>query len=230
MHSAVQTTGEDGLEEPMPGAVPPTQAAWDLVGSWLAEDLAVSAARLRGEDLGCLSPSAATGALLRLLAATRQARAVVEVGTGVGVTGAWLLAGMAAEGVLTTIDMEADHQRAARETFEGLGVPHARVRMILGRAPEVLPRLTDEAYDMVVLDTEPTDLPAIVPEAARLLRDGGLLVIINALDGGRVADPNHRDVGTQARRDLTGMLRSSEGFVPALLTVGEGALVAARRR
>ncbi len=51
-----------------------------------------------------------------------DARAVVEVGTGTGVSGLWLLRGMRSDGVLTTVDIEAEHQRLARETFTEGGI------------------------------------------------------------------------------------------------------------
>ncbi len=54
------------------------------------------------------------GAALRFLASVLEARAVVEIGTGTGVSGLWLLRGMRADGVLTTVDIEAEHQRLAK--------------------------------------------------------------------------------------------------------------------
>ncbi len=51
-----------------------------------------------------------------------DAKTVVEVGTGAGVSGLWLLRGMREDGVLTTIDSEPEHQRAAKQTFRVAGV------------------------------------------------------------------------------------------------------------
>ena len=53
-----------------------------------------------------------------------SARAVVEIGTGTGVSGLHLLAGMAPDGVLTSIDIEAEHQRAAKDVFGPVGRRH----------------------------------------------------------------------------------------------------------
>jgi len=114
-----------------------------------------------------------TGAALRLLAAASQARAVVEIGTGLGVSGLWLLAGLRADAVLTTIDREPDHQSMARQSFAAAGVSPNRTRLITGSARTVLPRLADAAYDLVFFDAPVSD---VVPAAHRLLRPGGLLV------------------------------------------------------
>ncbi len=166
---------------------------------------------------------------LRVLAAAIGARSIVEVGTGTGVSGLALLAGMGEGGVLTTIDIEAEHQRAAREAFAEAGIRHQRTRLITGRALEVLPRLTDGAYDLVLLDADKPELPAYLTQALRLLRTGGLLAVDNALWKGKVADPAQRDESTTAIRELGRAVRNDETLVPAMLPIGDGLLVAVKR-
>ena len=133
------------------------------------------------------------GAALRFLASVLEARAVVEVGTGTGVSGLWLLRGMRSDGVLTTVDIEAEHQRLARETFNEAGIPTQRARTIAGAALDVLPRLTDGHYDIVFVDGDKAEYAACLREALRLLRPGGVLAFDNALWHDRVADPSVRD-------------------------------------
>jgi predicted O-methyltransferase YrrM len=200
--------------------------AWEYVDGWSEDSEAVREARERAAELGCPALSRPSAALLRLLAATVAAQTVVEIGTGAGVSGAALLAGMAPTGVLTSIDVEAEHQRVARETFTALGYDHTRARLIAGRALDVLPRLSDAAYDLVFVDGDKTEYPAILAQAKRLLRVGGLVVLDNVLWSGRVADPAERDAETVALRDVASMIRSDDDWVPALLTVGDGLLVA----
>lgn len=166
---------------------------------------------------------------LRFLAAAIGARSVVEIGTGAGVSGLALLEGMGEDGVLTTIDIEAEHQRAAKEAFGEAGVRHQRTRLITGRALEVLPRLTDGAYDLVLVDADKPELPAYLDEAVRLLRTGGVLAVDNALWNGKVADPAQRDESTTAVRELSKAVRSADNLVPALLPAGDGLLVAVKR-
>lgn len=115
----------------------------------------------------------AVGALLSLLTRLSGGKAVVEVGTGVGVSGLWLLAGMRDDGVLTTIDVEPEHQRLAKQAFNEGGIGPSRTRLISGRAQEVLTRLADESYDLVFIDAEPRDQPDFVVEGVRLLRPAG---------------------------------------------------------
>jgi predicted O-methyltransferase YrrM len=136
---------------------------------------------------------------------------------------------MNAEGVLTSVDVEAEHQRHAREVFAAEGIAPSRTRLITGRALEVLPRLADASYDLVMADGAKDEYPDYVEQAARLLRPGGLLAVDNALWHDRLADPAQRDPDTIAIRGAVTALAEDERFLPALLPVGDGLLVAVRR-
>ncbi len=72
--------------------------------------------------------------------------------------------------MLTTIDVEVEHQRIARRIFAEAGFVSGRTRIITGRALDVLPRLADGAYDLVFVDAEVTGFTACVDAALRLLR------------------------------------------------------------
>ncbi len=195
----------------------------------MPEDDVLADARAKAEELGCVPIGRGGGAALRFLAAALGARHVVEVGTGTGVSGVWLLRGMPANGVLTTIDVEPEHQRAARETFSAAGIAGNRARVIAGRALEVLPRLTDGAYDLAFIDADKKEYQGYLDAAFRLLRAGGVVAFDNALWRDKVADPAQRDETTTALRELGRSLRDDERFVPCLLPVGDGLLCAVKR-
>ena len=193
---------------------------------FVAEDEVLSAARSRAEEVGITPVGAGAGATLSFLAAVLEARAVVEVGTGTGVSGVWMLRGMRPDGVLTTVDVEAEHQRLAKQSFADAGFASGRARTIAGAALYVLPRLTDGHYDLVFCDGDKREYDAYLDEALRLLRPGGVVAFDNALWHDRVADPSQRDDETTAIRDLGTRVREDEGLLPVLLPVGDGLLVA----
>ncbi|KHL10818.1 UNVERIFIED_CONTAM: methyltransferase [Mumia flava] len=203
-----------------------TTQSWLYAEEFVVEDEHLQAARARAEEVGVAPIGPGGGAALRLLASVARAGAVVEVGTGTGVSGLWLLRGMRADGVLTSVDREAEHQRLARASFTEAGIASNRFRLISGSALEVLPRLADGGYDLVFVDGDKRDYPLFVEEAVRLLRPGGVLAFDNALWHDRVADAARRDEDTVAVRDLGRALLEDERFVPALLPVGDGLLVA----
>ena len=194
--------------------------------NFIREDDLLLRARSRAEEVGCVPIGAGGGAALRFIASTLDARAVVEIGTGTGVSGLWMLRGMREDGVLTSVDVEAEHQRLARETFNEAGIPAQRARLIGGAALDVLPRLTDAAYDLVFCDGDKEEYPDYLDEAKRLLRSGGVVAFDNALWHDRVADPSQRDGETLTIRDLGLALAKSEDWVPVLLPLGDGLLVA----
>jgi predicted O-methyltransferase YrrM len=205
------------------------EASVSYAESFVVEDDVVRSARERARELGCVPIGAAGGATLRVLAAATGARSVVEVGTGAGVSGLYLLGGMAADGVLTTIDVEGENQRAAKEAYTEAGIATPRYRLINGPAAEVLPRLRDGAYDLVFVDADKSAYGAYYEQALRLLRPGGVVAFDNALWHDRVADPAQRDPDTVVLRDLGRTVRDDDRVVSVLLAAGDGLLVAAKR-
>lgn len=201
----------------------------DFVESWLDEDEPLSDARAHAAELGtCVPIGAGGGATLRFLAAAVGAKAVVEVGTGAGTSGVWLLRGMRPDGVLTTVDVESEHQRLAREAYTAAGFAANRFRLINGQAADVLPRLTDGGYDLVFVDADKTGYLDYLQQAIRLLRPGGVVAFDNALRRDQVADQAIRDPATVTTRELVRAVRDDKRLVPALLPVGDGLLVAVK--
>ena len=204
----------------------PKPASWTWSEEYVAEDEVLANARVRAEEVGVVPIGSGGGAALRFLASVLDARAIVEIGTGTGVSGLWLLRGMRPDGVLTSVDTEAEHQRLAKETFTEAGIASQRARLIPGAALEVLPRLTDGHYDIVFADGDKQEYPDYLTEALRLLRPGGVVVFDNALWHDRVADPAQRDPDTIAIRELGKAVAENESLVPVLLPVGDGLLMA----
>ena len=201
-------------------------ASWTYAEEYVGEDDVLLAARFRADEVGVTPIGSGGGATLRLLASLVQARAVVEVGTGTGVSGLWLLRGMRPDGVLTTVDTEGEHQRLAKQAFTEAGLPAQRVRLIPGAALDVLPRLTDGHYDLVFCDGDKNEYAEYLAEALRLLKPGGVVAFDNALWHDRVADPAQRDPETVSIRELVRSVRDNDSLLPVLLPVGDGLLVA----
>ncbi|MEY4321270.1 MAG: hypothetical protein RLZZ471_1211 [Actinomycetota bacterium] len=177
----------------------------DKITSWkYAEDFAVESeviqrARVRAEELGieCITPS--VGAQLAVIAASLQAKSIVETGTGAGVSGLWLLSG-SSQAVLATIDTETEHQAAAKTAFNEAGIATNRTRVIAGKAVD-----------------------------SRLLRPGGVVAIAHALWRDRVPDPAMRDEATSVYRDVLRFFSNDDHFIASLLPIGDGLLIASKK-
>ena len=183
---------------------------------------------MRADELGVVPIGPGAGALLSFLASAISAKAVAEIGTGTGVSGLWLLRGMQPDGVLTSVDLEAEHQRLARETFTEAGYAPQRFRLIAGAGLDVMPRLTDAGYDLVFLDGDKVEYGEYLEQALRLVRPGGVIVFDNALWHDRVADPAQRDPETSAIREVVQHVATDDRLRSVLVPLGDGLLVAQR--
>ncbi|MFM8868571.1 MAG: O-methyltransferase [Candidatus Nanopelagicus sp.] len=193
--------------------------------SFANEDYFMQQARRNGQEIGTLDPTPAVGKFLRFSVTLIGAKSVVEIGTGSGVGGLWLLSGMSAEAVLTTIDSEREHSKIAKSIFDEADIAPTRYRIITGKLIEVIGKLADNSYDLVVIRPS-LDLFDMVQESYRLLKPKGLLVIDQALSGGKVADPTQRDPESIARRDAVKVVKEDERWAASLIPVGAGVLVA----
>lgn len=211
------------------GADHPTPQSWSYAELFLEENPAATEARAAGRSFGAIPVSRGVASTLTLLATVIGARAVVEIGSGAGVSGLALFAGMQPDGILTSVDIEPEHQNAARRAFKAVGIPTQRFRLIAGAALTVLPKLSDGAYDLVLVDGDKLEYEEYVEQALRLLRSGGLLVIDNVLWHNKTADPANTDDETEVIRATVEAIRGHEDLVSALLPTGDGLLVSVKR-
>ena len=196
---------------------------------FIPEDFFKSQARARGVELGTTDTTSGSGAFLRYLAFTLKAQSVVEVGTGSGVGSLWLLDGMLESGTLTSIDDEMEHTQIAKLAFSEADIAQVRYRLITNTVVDVISKLTDRAYDLVIFRHNPEDLPYAITEAHRILRSGGVFVIDNFFGGSKVSDPAQRDPKTVALRESGKSLKNeSENWVVSLIPTGDGLLLATK--
>ena len=199
------------------------ELSWKFAEDFVVEPAAILTARQHSLELGIDPVSPAVGAQLAVLAAASSTHSILEVGTGAGVSGLWLLDG-APDAVLTSIDIELDHQQVARTAFASAGVPANRIRLITGRAAEVLPRMNDGAYDLVFVDADEGSVLDYVEHALRIARRGGLVLVAHALWRGRVADPARRDDTAEDFRALLATIAESTAVISAVSGAGDGLL------
>lgn len=197
--------------------------------NYLAEDPHQTQAREKGIELGVLDTSPGSGAYLRYIASLIAAQSVVEIGTGSGVGTLWLLKGVMSSGVITTIDPEVQHIQIAKQALIDADVAPNRYRLITSEYLDVMRKLADRAYDLVVFRGNPEDIFDVIDEAHRILRVGGILAIDHFYGGGKVPDPAQRDPKTVALRDAGKFLKSqSEVWSISLNPIGDAVLLATK--
>ena len=189
------------------------------------EDFFMQQARRNGIEVGASDPTIASAGLLTFIAGLLGAKNIVEIGTGSGVSGLAVFKSAASDATLTSIDSDRENSESAREIFEEAGITAQRFRLITGNIIEVVGKLADENYDLVVIRS-PKDMVDVVQESYRMLKPNGVLFIDSALDGGRVADPTQRDFETIARRDTVKAVKDDSRWRSTILSIGGGVLLA----
>ena len=195
---------------------------WKFINEYDVENEHQQTARAAATELGLEVIDAAVGAQMAQITAATNATNIIEIGTGAGHSALWLLAG-APEATLTSIDPEFANHEAAREIFNGAGFPASRIRLISGKAGDVLPRMNENSYDIVLVDGDPKQLQENVDHALRLVRIGGTILIPHAL-GSDVANPANRTAATSALRNTLTEIAQAENMVSSLSTAGDGLL------
>jgi predicted O-methyltransferase YrrM len=197
--------------------------SWRFAEDFVVESAEIMQARQHSLEQGVEAITPAMGAQIGVIAAATRARTIIEIGTGLGVSGLWLMSG-APEAILTTIDIELDYQQSARKAFTAAGIPINRARFITGRALDVLPRMNESSYDIVLVDADPHSVIEYVEHGLRLARAGGTVLVAHALWRGRVADPVQRDDTVADYRSLLREIAGSSAVHSALSPVGDGLL------
>lgn len=188
-----------------------------------AEDEPLRAARARSEENDIPAVTPETGAFLRWVSRLAGAQTMVEVGSGGGYSGLWLLGGAGRKAILTTIEADPEIRQLAQRAFAEAKVAD-QVRSILGQGLQVLPKLADRTYDLVFIDAVKAEYPEYLEHARRLLKPGGLLVADNALWHGRVADENATDEETEGLRRFNEAVRDDPSFYHHLSPIGDGVM------
>lgn len=202
--------------------------SWIYAEDYANEPQAIRSARRSAVELGVESVTEATGNQLAVIAGLTRAKSIVEVGTGAGVSGLWLLSA-STDSVLTTIDSEPEYQLAARENFKRTEIAPARIRVISGRASSVMANMAEAAYDLVFLDSDPNDLDEVLPLAIALAKRGGAIVLAHALWRDRVPNPTLREDETSAIRSAVQNFSDNEDFLASISLVGDGLLIVVKR-
>jgi predicted O-methyltransferase YrrM len=134
---------------------------------------ALTAILERTEALAFPMPSEPrTGGMLRVLAASKPGGRLLELGTGTGLSTAWLLDGMDRNARLTSVDIDPTSQSVAREILGG----DARLEIVTADAAVFLQRQTPATFDLIFADAMRGKYE-LLDEALALLRPGGLYVI-----------------------------------------------------
>ena len=160
---------------------------------------------------------------LEITARAIKARRVLECGMAIGYSVIHLAQGMAADGLVITIDPSDDMIRAAEGYLSRAGL-RARAQIEKGYALEVIPRI-NETFDLIFLDAVKEEYRGYLDLALPKLRSGGVVICDNLLWGGQVAgeirSPDQQ-ASTEALREFNRYFVSHPQLRAEVLPVGDG--------
>ena len=170
-------------------------ADWEAIDAYIAEnfledDPALSAALAASEAAGlpAIQVAPLQGKLLMLLAAGVGARNILEIGTLGGYSTIWLARGLADGGRVTTLELNPDYAKVARDNFAKAGLDD-RIEIRIGQALDSLAKLHAEGsgpFDLIFIDADKPSTPDYFDWAVKLARRGSLIVVDNVVREGAI--------------------------------------------
>jgi caffeoyl-CoA O-methyltransferase len=201
-YAAAHSTGPDGVQREL------QQITADQTG-WAAQ-------MQIGDDQAVLMET-----IVRAMGATRA----VEVGTFTGYSALAVARGLGPSGRLLCCDVNEEWTAIARVAWEKAGVAD-RIDLRIAPAADTLRSLPDEPqFDFAFIDADKTGYPVYYEEILKRLRTGGLILIDNVLQNGRVIDESATDENTVAIRDLNDKIAEDARVRVVMLPIGDGVSV-----
>jgi caffeoyl-CoA O-methyltransferase len=213
-----------GLSEELHAYVLAHSAPQDQITLDLAEETRASLGSLAGMQV---APE--QSALLNLLTKLVGARRAVEVGTFTGLSSLAIARGMPADGRLICFDISEEYTSIARRYWARAGVQD-RIELRIGPAAQLLPLLPDEPHlDLAFIDADKTGYPVYWAELVPRMRPGGVIVVDNVLQHGRVLDPSPDNASVQAIVKFNDDILADDRVEVVMLPIADGVTVARRR-
>jgi len=197
------------------------ELSWRFIEERVGEDADIERARRSSLEHGVDPITASAGQYIATIAQAIDAKNIIEVGTGLGVGTMWLALACPAANI-TSIDSEIDHHVSVRELLHEAEIPQARVRLITEKALDVMPKMNEGSYDLVVIDADYHNVQAYVDHAITLVRPRGSVIAVGILGDDLVADPAQRDDKTTAYRWLLKALEEREDVIHTVNLIGDG--------
>ena len=149
---------------------------------------------------------------------------ILELGTYTGYSAICLAEGLAAGGILHTVDIDEELETMCKKYFEATGNA-ARIQMHIGKAADIIDAL-NEVFDLVFIDADKSGYEKYYDQVWDKLRPGGIILADNVLYHGQVLDPEEQQ-GRQAKAmvKFCEKVLADDRAEQVLLTVRDGLLM-----
>jgi len=172
------------------------------------------------------------GHFLTFLARLIGARRTLEIGTFTGYSALAMALALPADGRIVACDISEEWVSIGRPFWQRAGVAD-KIEVRIGPAIETLQQLERDgaagSFDLAFIDADKENMDGYYEGALRLVRPGGLVILDNMFQGGRIIDPDNNDYRTNVVRDLNSKIAADERVDRVLVPIGDGMTLARRR-
>jgi predicted O-methyltransferase YrrM len=153
-----------------------------------------------------------TGMFLTMLIKTGNCKNVLEVGTSNGYSTLWLAEAVGEGGSVTTVEQAPGKVAMAERNFQRAGL-QPRIRQITDEAGRFIESRGAGEYDFVFLDSNRGQYADWWPSLQRILANGCLMVVDNAV--------SHADQLETFKQ----LVEASDGYLSCAFPIGKGEMV-----
>ena len=165
------------------------------------------------------------GAFMALLVRLTGARQILEIGTFTGYSSTAMALALPPDGRIVCCDVSEEWTAIARRAWTDAGVGD-RVDLRLAPATETLATLDDDSFDLAFIDADKPGYDAYYEGCLRVVRSGGLIILDNMLQDGRVVDPAEDDVNARAIHALNEKIAADARVDSVLVPLADGLTLA----
>ncbi|MDQ1140748.1 O-methyltransferase [Pedobacter agri] len=162
------------------------------------------------------------GRVLSMLSKMVTPKRILEIGTFTGYATLCLAEGLSADGLIYTLDINAELEDMVRANFEKSPL-NSKIKYILGDANETLNQL-DEVFDIVFIDADKKNNGTYYDLVFDRVRQGGILIVDNVLWSGKVLQEK-QDKDTRNITSFNDKIAADERVEKLILPVRDGLFV-----
>ena len=167
------------------------------------------------------------GRLLSMLSKMIKPSRIIEVGTFTGYATLCLAEGLTENGIIHTIDINAELEDMVRANFSKSSF-NEKINYHVGNAIQIIPQL-DETFDLAFIDADKKNNEAYYSLIMNKLRNGGIIIVDNVLWSGKVDDPNKKDQNTTLISNFNQMVCIDPRVEKLILPVRDGLFVVRKK-
>ena len=157
------------------------------------------------------------------------ARKIFELGSGYGYSTAWFAQAVQENGggAVHHVVWDEELSKMARQHLKAMGF-EGIIRYRVSEAVQAL-RESEGPFDLIFNDINKDAYPASLPVIESKLRSGGILIVDNMIWDGRVFDDREQSVETEAIRELTRLITTSNKWIASLIPMRDGLMMAMKK-